>query len=173
MPMLFLSGATIPAAMPARLGADSSAEFLPATYLVSGFQGIFFRNRNLLPIMLAGCRPRCCSHWCSAFSSRCKLFRWEKEEKMPPRDKLWVLAVLAPFLIMGCCRAYSKEHIGENEALVARPAALRHVILIRNTRMFIGDGKVIENGSVLVHDGKIDGVYEQAQRPTPSKSART
>jgi hypothetical protein len=30
-----------------------------------------------------------------------KLFRWEKEEKIRGTAKLWVLAVLLPFVIMG------------------------------------------------------------------------
>ena len=46
MPMLFLSGATVPAAMLPRW-AQTLAQFMPASYLVSGFQGIFFRNQNL------------------------------------------------------------------------------------------------------------------------------
>ena len=46
MPMLFLSGATIPAAMLPNW-AQTLAQFMPASYLVSGFQGIFFRNQNL------------------------------------------------------------------------------------------------------------------------------
>jgi hypothetical protein len=29
------------------------------------------------------------------------LFRWEKEEKIRGRAKLWVLAVLLPFFVMG------------------------------------------------------------------------
>jgi hypothetical protein len=30
-----------------------------------------------------------------------KLFRWEKEEKIRGRAKLWVLVVLLPFIVMG------------------------------------------------------------------------
>ena len=30
-----------------------------------------------------------------------KLFRWEKEEKIRGTAKLWVLAVLLPFVVMG------------------------------------------------------------------------
>src|ERR1035438_7366272 len=47
MPMLFLSGATVPAAMLPHW-AQTLAQFMPASYLVSGFQGIFFRHRMLL-----------------------------------------------------------------------------------------------------------------------------
>ena len=72
-----------------------------------------------------------------------------------------MLAVLAPFLVMGCYRAYSREHIGENEAMF-RDLQRSGTFLIRNARIFIGDGSVIENGSVLVHDGKIQEVFQGA-----------
>ncbi len=74
---------------------------------------------------------------------------------------------MAPFLVMGCYSAYSKEHIGENEALF-RDLQRSGTFLIRNARVFIGDGKIIETGSVLVHDGKITGVFEGAG-PDPEK----
>ena len=46
MPMLFLSGATIPVtALPE--WAQIAGQFLPAAYLVTGFQGIFLRNETL------------------------------------------------------------------------------------------------------------------------------
>ena len=35
-------------------------------------------------------------------------------------------------------------------------------MLIRNARIFIGDGRVIESGAVLVKNGKIERVYEGA-----------
>jgi imidazolonepropionase-like amidohydrolase len=88
-----------------------------------------------------------------------QLFRWEKEEKIRPRNKLWVLAVLAPFVVMGVWQAHSKQNIGENEALF-RDLQRAGTFLIRNVRVFTGDGKVIENGAVLVRDGKIADVYE-------------
>ena len=88
-----------------------------------------------------------------------QLFRWEKEEKIRPRNKLWVIAVLAPFVLMGSWQSYSKEHLGNNAALY-RDLQRSGVFLIRNTRIFVGDGKVIENGAVLVRDGKIAAVYE-------------
>ena len=88
-----------------------------------------------------------------------QLFRWEKEEKIRPRNKLWVVAVLAPFVLMGSWQSYSKEHLGNNAALY-RDLQRSGIFLIRNTRIFVGDGKVIENGAVLVRDGKIAAVYE-------------
>jgi imidazolonepropionase-like amidohydrolase len=99
-----------------------------------------------------------------------QLFRWEKEEKIRPRNKLWVVAVVAPFVVMGTWQSYSKQHLGNNAALF-RELQRSGVFLIRNTRIFIGDGKVIENGAVLIRDGKIAGVYEGAgPDPDPLKA---
>ena len=90
-----------------------------------------------------------------------QLFRWEKDEKIQPRKKVWVLAVLGPFLILGCYRSYSKEHLGQNEAMF-RDLQRSGVFLIRNTRVFVGDGTVMENATVLVRDGKIAEIYPGA-----------
>ena len=158
MPMLFLSGATVPAAMLPKW-AQTLAQFMPASYLVSGFQGIFFRNQNLwdnIPAVAALLLTAVLGVFLAV-----QLFRWEKEEKIQTRRKLWVVAVLAPFVVMGTWQAYSKQNLGNNAALY-RNLQRSGVFLIRNTRIFIGDGKVIENGAVLVRDGKIAAVYEGA-----------
>ncbi len=156
MPMLFLSGATVPAAMLPKW-AQTLAQFMPASYLVSGFQGIFFRNQNLWD-NAAAVAALLLTTVLGLFLA-VQLFRWEKEEKIRPRNKLWVVAVLAPFVLMGSWQSYSKEHLGNNAALY-RDLQRSGVFLIRNTRIFVGDGKVIENGAVLVRDGKIAAVYE-------------
>jgi len=156
MPMLFLSGATFPAAMLPKW-AQNVAEFMPASYLVTGFQGIFFRNQTIFD-NAAAVGALLVTMVLGTFLAM-QLFRWEKEERIRPRNKLWVAAVLAPFLVMGCYQAYSKEHLGQNEALF-RDLQRSGTFLIRNARIFTGEGKVIENGSVLVRDGKIAEIYE-------------
>jgi imidazolonepropionase-like amidohydrolase/ABC-type multidrug transport system permease subunit len=160
MPMLFLSGTTIPSAiLPG--WAQTLGEFMPAAYLVSGFQGIFFRNRSILDKdNLAAVGALLLTLVVGLFLA-VKLFRWEKEEKLPPRNRLWVVAVLAPFLVMGCIRSYTREHIGENQALF-RDLQRSGTTLIRHARLFVGDGTVKEDASVLVHDGKITGVFDGA-----------
>jgi imidazolonepropionase-like amidohydrolase len=57
--------------------------------------------------------------------------------------------------------------LGNNAALY-RDLQRSGAFLIRNTRIFTGDGKVIENGAVLVRDGKIAAVYEGAA-PDPEQ----
>src|ERR1022692_3905086 len=164
MPMLFLSGATVPSAMLPKW-AQTLAQFMPASYLVSGFQGIFFRNQNLwdnAPAVAALLLTTVLGLFLAM-----QLFRWEKEEKIRPRNKLWVMAVIAPFVVMGIWQSYSKQQLGNNAALF-RELQRSGVFLIRNTRIFTGDGKVIENGAVLIRDGKISGVYEGAG-PDPDR----
>jgi imidazolonepropionase-like amidohydrolase len=68
---------------------------------------------------------------------------------------------------MGCIRTYTRSHIGENQALY-RDLARSGTVLIRHARVFVGDGTVKEDASVLVHDGKIAGVFDGAG-PDPDK----
>jgi imidazolonepropionase-like amidohydrolase len=158
MPMLFLSGATIPSALLPDW-AQTVAQFMPASYLVTTFQGIFFRDEDLCA-SAAPIGALLLTLVVGMFLA-VQLFRWEKGERLRRRNKLWVLAVLAPFVVMGCYRAYTKDHLGANEAIY-RQLQRSDAFLIRNTRIFIGDGKVIENGAVLVRAGKIAEVYEGA-----------
>jgi imidazolonepropionase-like amidohydrolase/ABC-type multidrug transport system permease subunit len=158
MPMLFLSGTTIPLSV-LPTWAQAVSEFMPATYLVKGFQGIFFRNQSIfdyLPAVGALLLTTAMGLFLAV-----KLFRWEKEEKIAPRNRMWVAGVLAPFLIMGAVRAYKKDNIGQNEAMM-RDLQRSGTLLIRNTRVFVGDGTVKDNASVLVHDGKITDVFDGA-----------
>ncbi len=167
MPMLILSGATVPSAILPKW-AQTFAEFTPAAYLVTGFQGIFFRHQTVFDHGLA-VGALMVSTVVGTFLA-VQLFRWEKDDKIPPRNKLWVLAVLGPFLAMGCFRAYSKEHIGQNQAFY-RDLQRAGAFLIRHTRVFVGDGTVIENGAVLVRDGKIVEVYRGAAPDAEALSA--
>jgi len=155
MSMLFLSGATIPAALLPNW-AQTVAEFMPAAYLVSGFQGIFFRNQSVFDNQ-AAVVSLLLTIALGLFLA-VQLFRWEKGEKIQPRKKLWVFAVLAPFIVLGCYRAYSKEHLDQNQAMF-RDLQRAGVVLIRGTRIFVGDGTVMENASVLVRDGHIAEIY--------------
>jgi imidazolonepropionase-like amidohydrolase/ABC-type multidrug transport system permease subunit len=164
LPMLFLSGATFPAAI-LPTWAQTVAEFMPASYLVRGFQGIFFKNQTIMD-NLKPAGALLISIVVGMFLA-VHLFRWEKGEKLRPRDKMWVGAVVFPFLLMGAYEAKTKQHLAENEALF-RDLQRSGAVLIRNTRIFTGDGSVIESGGVLLRDGKIEEVF-QGQTPEPDK----
>src|ERR1700692_1986785 len=97
-PMLFLSGTTIPLSVLPNW-VQILAQFLPATHLMTGMQAILGRNESLaqngsalgallLTIVLA------------TFIG-VKLFRWEKEEKIPGTAQLWLGAGGEAFILLG------------------------------------------------------------------------
>ena len=162
LPMLFLSGATFPITfMPTWL--QTVAQFLPASHLYTGMQGILIRKETLA------------ENWMPLFALiatifvgsflAVKLFRWEKEDKIRTSGKLWLLAAFAPFLILGVYQAYSKESIVKNKQLT-RDLRRSHTFLIRGARIFTGDGTVIAKGAILIKDGKVQEIYE-GEGPEP------
>ncbi len=87
-----------------------------------------------------------------------KLFRWEKEEKLRPAAKFWLLAVLGPFFLLGAWQMHAKTNIAKAKVLGREVQRSRNA-LIRDARLFLGDGTVIDQGSVLIKDGKIAEIY--------------
>jgi imidazolonepropionase-like amidohydrolase/ABC-type multidrug transport system permease subunit len=161
MAMMFLSGATFPTVMfPSWL--LTATQFIPATWLMTGMQGIMLRNETLFANWQA-VGALVLTTATGLFLS-VKLFRWEKEEKMRPAAKLWVLAVLLPFVLLGTWQAHAKDNV-RKEKIIGRDFARSRTVLIRNARIFTGD-KVIENGTVLVKEGRIAEVYDGAS-PDP------
>ncbi len=156
MAMLFLSGATFPISFfPEWL--QLVTQFIPATYLMTGAAGILQQGESIL------------QNWLSVVALlvtmvigtfiAAKLFRWEKEEKLRNSAKLWVLAALAPFLILGLYQSWTREDLSKAKIL-ARDISRGRSWLIQNARIFVGDGRVIESGSVLIRKGKIEEIYE-------------
>jgi imidazolonepropionase-like amidohydrolase/ABC-type multidrug transport system permease subunit len=162
LPMMFLSGATFPTSMfPSWLLIVT--QFLPATYLVSGLEGMMLRQESLvangfpaLALLL--------TVFVGLFISY-KLFRWEKEEKIRGSAKLWVGAVLLPFIVLGVWQAHTKQNVSKTKML-NRQLARGETYMIRGARIFVGDGKVIESGAILIRSGKIAEVYE-SEGPDP------
>ena len=154
--MLLLSGVTIPLTVfPKWL--QIVAQFIPATYLMTGAGGILQRGesilQNWLPVLALAITA-----FVGLFIST-KLFRWEKEEKLRTSAKLWVLVVLLPFVFLGVYQAWSQQGLVKSHIL-ARDYARGRSWLIQNARIFVGNGKVIESGAVLVKGGKIAEVYD-------------
>ncbi len=156
LPMLLLSGATFPITLLPEV-AQYIAQFVPASYLVTGFQGIFLRGESLVDIW-PSVVALTTTFVVGLFLSR-QLFRWEKEQKVRAAAKLWVLAVLAPFFLLGSYHVRSREHMQKAETLW-RSLQRSEKLLIHEARIFTGDGRVIESGSVLIENGKIGRVYE-------------
>ena len=96
--LLFLSGATIPLPMLPNW-IQHFALFLPATYLVTSFQAVMIQAEPLtkhLPEMIA-----LVLSGIFGLMFAWKLFRWEKEEKIPNRAKGWALVFVIPFVLIG------------------------------------------------------------------------
>jgi len=96
--LLFLSGVTFPLPMLPR-GIQRLAMFFPSTYLVSTFQSVMTQAEPLLDhwpelvvLMISGV---------FGLLFAMKLFRWEKEEKISTKAKLWSGVFVLPFLAMG------------------------------------------------------------------------
>jgi imidazolonepropionase-like amidohydrolase/ABC-type multidrug transport system permease subunit len=156
MPMLFLSGASFPLSfMPDWLKLVT--QFIPASYLVTGMAGILQRGETIAQNSKS-VFALIVTMFVALFIAT-KLFRWEKEEKLRPRAKLWVLVVLVPFFLLGGYQVWSRQELTKVKIL-DRQRAREHNWLIQNARIFVGNGKVIESGAVLVRHGKIDKVYE-------------
>jgi imidazolonepropionase-like amidohydrolase/ABC-type multidrug transport system permease subunit len=163
MPMMFLSGATIPVAvLPGWVQAVSA--FVPAFYLVNGAQGILQRRESLFS-NLTSVGALLITLVIGTFVAK-QLFRWEKEERIKGRAKLWVAAVLVPFVLLGLNEVRGHEQRTRVQALF-RFQQRQGTMLIRGGRIFVGDGRVIEPGAVLVRRGKIEEVYE-GTGPDPS-----
>jgi ABC-type multidrug transport system permease subunit len=125
LPLIFLSGATIPLAdlpqMVQRVGL-----FLPATYLVTELQDAIYWsaalwNRDVLIALASLALWACLTFFLSA-----QLFRWEPESKIPRRAKLLVAATALPFVLLGFWENSSSRTVAKAKAMaesVNAPAA--------------------------------------------------
>ncbi|MFL6354074.1 MAG: amidohydrolase family protein [Bryobacteraceae bacterium] len=157
LPMLFLSGATIPVSvMP--VWVQSIAQFLPATYLFQGMQSIMIAGDSLAANMTSVV-ALLLTMFVALFVG-VKLFRWEKEEKIENSAKLWIVAVLAPFILMGVYQVRTMQNV-EKSKILTRSAMRNRSVLFQNAKIFVGDGKVIQDGAVLIRNGKIDEVFDR------------
>ncbi len=154
-PLLFLGGITFPiTGFP--LWLQTVAQFIPSTYFSTGLQPILRGKETLfdnLPSVGALALTALVGTLLAA-----KLFRWEKEEKLRPAAKLWLVAVLGPFFVLGAWQMQAKTNIAK-EKVLSRDAARSRSALVRDARLFLGDGTVIDQGSVLIKDGKIAEIF--------------
>ncbi len=163
-PMLFLGGATFPIGiMPVWL--QTVAQFIPSTYFATGMQSILQGHETILKNLPAA-GVLVLTAIVGTFLS-VKLFRWEKEEKMRASAKLWLIVVMTPFILMGVWQAHAKSNVAKTKML-ERDSRRGRTLLIRDARLFLGDGTVIDRGSVLVKGGKIAEIY-----PGPAPDPKT
>src|SRR6185295_12548574 len=126
--------------------------FLPATYLVTGLQGILTRRESILD-SLSAVGALIATIAVAGFLAT-KLFRWEKEEKLRGSAKLWLLAVLGPFVLMGVWQGYTKDNISKNKVLGSdmRPS---QTLLVRDDLINDCAGEIMASAGVLIKNGKI------------------
>jgi ABC-2 type transport system permease protein len=98
MGLLLLSGATVPLPIfPTFM--QRAALFVPATYLVTGLQKVLVRGDSLFSLGPDVIALLIC--FCFGLIVSVQLFRWEPEERLPGRAKLWAAAAVIPFLLLG------------------------------------------------------------------------
>lgn len=124
LPLIFLSGATLPLAYLPKL-AQGFSVFLPATYLVTGLQQATFFSRGIQQLLVYFLALAFWATLCFFVSSQ--LFRWEPETKIPRNAKLWAAATIIPFILLGIW-----EH-GNGRMLAEAQAAYRAVTQQQNS----------------------------------------
>ena len=124
---LFISGATIP--FPILPGmVQAFAVFLPATYLVSGLQRAMIDHTGVASLgaymaSLVGCAL-------IAFLIAAQLFRWDPEAKVPRRAKLWAIAAIVPFLLLGAWETVNgnlRSHAMKDLDTIRQPYSLERL----------------------------------------------
>jgi ABC-2 type transport system permease protein len=114
MAFLFLSGATIPLAFfPGWL--QRVALFIPAQYLATGLESAGAKMATGYEVLED--TVALALGLFVAFEVSRQLFRWEPEAKVPRKAKLWVLAVLVPFLLFGTWESATGRqlhHVNQN-----------------------------------------------------------
>lgn len=118
--LIFLSGATVPLAVMPRV-VQRIGLFLPATYLVSGLQRAMLYGQNMLSL---GVEMISLAAWAAlAFVISSLLFRWEPEAKLPRNAKLWAVATILPFILLGIWENHNGKVLNTAVTMISdRPA---------------------------------------------------
>jgi ABC-type multidrug transport system permease subunit len=117
---IFVSGATVPIAELPKV-AQRVALFLPATYLVSGIQRAMVDGKSVFSL---GVEIGSLLAWgVLAFFISSQLFRWEPEAKLPRNAKLWAVATILPFVLLGIWENHNGQLLARAETMLnGRPA---------------------------------------------------
>lgn len=122
LPLIFLSGATIPLAY-LNVKVQRVGLFLPATYLVNSLQQTIVHSASPVSRYVEIISLSC---WALlTFFLSAQLFRWEPETKIPRRAKLLVASTAIPFLLLGIWENHTDRILNEAkttfEAVLASP----------------------------------------------------
>lgn len=158
-PMLFLSGVTFPVSLfPEWL--QTISRFIPSTYLMSGMQGIL-RNGETLSSNLHSVIALAITILVGFFVSY-QLFRWDTEDKIPARARVWVLGALAPFVALGVWENYRGTEAVRQSVTMRQMARSRNWV-VRDVRVFVGDGTVVQRADIYVRNGRIVSVVADGE----------
>jgi imidazolonepropionase-like amidohydrolase/ABC-type multidrug transport system permease subunit len=169
IPMLFMSGTTFPTENLPRW-IQTLARFMPATYLKSGMQGIIQNGESLLAngssviALLAT--------FAVGFIISFNIFRWSKEDRVSSNSKVWVAAVLVPFVLLGAWETYGGTS-NVRQTIASREAARSNSFRIHDVRVFTGDGRVIDRADVYLKNGAILDVIEEGKNAPYSDASFT
>jgi ABC-type multidrug transport system permease subunit len=122
LPLIFLSGATMPLAYLPKV-VQGVSNYLPATYLVTGLQQATFFSRHIADLWVYFLALVA---WAVlSFFVASQLFRWEPETKVPKNGKLWAAATVIPFLVLGIWLHGNGKMLAEAQAAytaISRPS---------------------------------------------------
>jgi ABC-2 type transport system permease protein len=118
--LIFLSGATLPLAVLPNV-VQRVGLFLPATYLVSGLQRGMVYGASVFSL---GVEITSLTSWAAlAFIVSSLLFRWEPEAKLPRNAKLWAVATILPFILLGIWENHNGKLLATAASMMSdRPA---------------------------------------------------
>jgi ABC-2 type transport system permease protein len=118
--LIFVSGATVPIPELPKI-AQHVALFLPATYLVNGLQRAMVDGKSIFSL---GVEIGSLLAWGGlAFFISSQLFRWEPEAKLPRNAKLWAVATILPFVLLGIWENHNGQLLSRADAMMhERPA---------------------------------------------------
>ena len=169
IPMLFISGTTFPTAnLPKWMQAV--AKFLPATYLKSGLQNIIQNSESL--VTNGTSVVALLATFAVGFIVSFNISRWSKEDRVSSGSKAWVVAVLAPFVLLGAWESYGGTS-AVRDAIASRQSARSNSFRIHDVRVFTGDGSVLDRTDVYLKNGKIVNIVEAGDSATEDAGSYT
>jgi hypothetical protein len=95
---------------------QSIGYFLPATHLVYGLQAVMLGGASLTRVYMEILSLVGGALFCFFISA--KLFRWEPEEKVDRRSKLFALAAAIPFLLLGAWENVHRDRMTDARRLM-------------------------------------------------------
>ncbi len=107
--LIFLSGATVPLAVLPNM-VQRVALFLPATYFIYGLQRAILVGAALSTLGAVLFSLIAWAFLATFISSQ--LFRWEPEAKLPRNAKLWAVATILPFIVLGIWENHNGKLLG-------------------------------------------------------------